>query len=306
MRGVRYIKEQPNFSRTRRGAAVPLDPVVLGGLSLALGLMAWVGLGQTDAQSPSIAAQAGAAALAATPASTAKLTTGGVFKDCADCPEMVVVPSGYVVLGADPADPLARPQETPRRGGSILRPIAVGRYEVTVAQFAAFLASTGGSAPGCDDLATNAGQPQNCLSYGDTIAYVRWLSAKSGQRYRLPTAEEWEYAANAHGTIGREPAEAFEAAGGPRRVADTMANGFGLHGMSGNVAELVAGCWGARSNEDSAALDTCEKHTVKDASWLDSQNEARPSAQRAIRPDLRSVRVGVRIVRDIARHEMAD
>lgn len=151
--------------------------------------------------------------------------TPAVWSDCADCPPMVTVPAGETVLGSTPeetareglAQSFARreqPQQTAR-----VPAFALGRAEVSRAQFAAFVAATGYAPPrGCyvfegvrwrldperdwrdPGFAQGEDEPAVCLSRTDGEAYAAWLSARTGQRYRLPTEAEWERAARA-GTV---------------------------------------------------------------------------------------------------------
>lgn len=150
-----------------------------------------------------------------------------VLRDCPECPELVVLPTGTAIVGADasegislglPADLAAR--EQPRRRIPIERSIAFGRFEITIAQFAAFVADTGyAPEPGCwrfessdwtfdtslswrdAKLDQRDDHPVTCVNWHDAEAYVRWLSKRTGHAYRLPSEVEWEYAARA-GTEG--------------------------------------------------------------------------------------------------------
>jgi sulfatase modifying factor 1 len=160
------------------------------------------------------------------------LQPGSVFRDCTDCPEMVVVPPGRFMMGSTPEDSELggvrerdRSREWPAREVTIARPFAIGRYEVTVEDYAAFAEATGrkaGSACltwkiqenawGNRDGATwiDPGIPQTgehpvgCIDYHDSEAYAAWLTGKTGHRYRIPTEAEWEYAARA-GTNTLQP-----------------------------------------------------------------------------------------------------
>jgi formylglycine-generating enzyme required for sulfatase activity len=129
---------------------------------------------------------------------TASRNAGHVFRDCSDCPELVVVTPG---AGAPAGMPAA---------------VAVGRYEVTRDEFAAFESDDGGVAPlpcyfrfvpgtylktegltrqhpGFDGYRPSGRDPIVCVSWSDAEAYVEWLSRKTGQQYRLPSAQEAAY-----------------------------------------------------------------------------------------------------------------
>ena len=134
------------------------------------------------------------------------------FRDCAGCPEMVVVPVGEFTMGASDGVANARPVREVRVGL-----FALGRYEVTRNEYAAFVSATDyvigdgcyvtddqGNAiwdaaaswrtPGFDQ---GADHPVVCVSWRDAQAYTRWLSESTGRQYRLPSEAEWEYAARA-------------------------------------------------------------------------------------------------------------
>lgn len=231
-----------------------------------------------------------------------------VQRDCADCPQIVLLPIGEFEMGAELDEPrrLGLPEfwatrEQPRHHVVVAHAFALGRYEVTRAEFARFAADTGYSpAPGCwhfvgtewlfDEARSwrDAGigetdeHPVTCINWHDAVAYLDWLSARSGKRYRLASEAEWEYAARA-GTrtaywFGDDPQRVCEFVnlgdldtqdrygwdkthikydkmgdwkGQPCRdgyaalapVRETVANPFGLHGMLGNANEWVADCW---------------------------------------------------------------
>jgi formylglycine-generating enzyme required for sulfatase activity/class 3 adenylate cyclase len=150
------------------------------------------------------------------------------FRDCIDCPEMVVIPPGSFTMGV-PQTELDR-YGFPLRASAplhlvrIARPFALGEFLVTRKQYAAFAAETGHQGSGCAVLPLDGtsgwkfdpalswrdpgfaqadNHPVVCVSWDDAIAYTSWLSKKTGRHYRLPSEAEWEYAARAGDTGGR-------------------------------------------------------------------------------------------------------
>lgn len=138
--------------------------------------------------------------------------TGKPFRDCPECPAMVRLPGGSFRMGDE--SQAARADEKPVHTVA-LRPFAVGEFEVTTGEFAAFVGATGyAPAPGCmtnrksgqgwgydpeanwrdPGYALTDRQPVVCITWADANAYVQWLSRRTGKAYRLPSEAEWEYA----------------------------------------------------------------------------------------------------------------
>jgi formylglycine-generating enzyme required for sulfatase activity len=156
---------------------------------------------------------------------TAGQGPGSEFRDCPDCPIMTVIPAGQFTMGSLPGETQRRGwpantggNERPMHEVTISAPFALGKYEVTRGQFAAFVAATGYQATGgCMQFVRGGigvvNRPENswrnpgfeqrddepvlCASWLDARAYVDWLANSSGQPYRLPSEAEWEYAARA-------------------------------------------------------------------------------------------------------------
>jgi len=146
------------------------------------------------------------------------------FRDCNNCPEMVVVPSGSFTMGSPDGEKDRDSDEGPQRVVTIGRAFAVGKLHVTVDQFAAFVAEThydagskcwtfeSGKAeersgrswrnPG---FVQEGSHPAVCVSWYDAKAYTEWLAKKTQRPYRMLTEAEWEYAARGRTEPGTYP-----------------------------------------------------------------------------------------------------
>ena len=168
---------------------------------------------------------------------------GDVFRDCPECPEMVVLPGDG---------------------------LAMGRYEVTVGEYRAFVSATGGT--GSDrwrdhDLFRQTDRhPVVYVSWDDARAYVSWLSRTTGLTYRLPTEGEWERAA-----AGSPTGCGFQASGGEGtcEVGTNGTNAAGLSDMVGNVWEWMSDCWEG----------DCGRRVLRGGSWSSGAGFLRPGAR---------------------------
>jgi formylglycine-generating enzyme required for sulfatase activity len=275
-------------------------------------------------------------------------TPGTAFRDCENCPEMVVVPAGGFVMGA--------PGETGSVVIQLQRPFALGRNEVTRAEYARFIADSGHEPrPGCrnwdpvlarfNDDALRSWQnpatpavpldehPVTCVTFTDARAYADWLARKTGERYRLPSEAEWEYAARGGTTTrypwGDAPEDGCESAntydvtsdgayhlGWPHSgcrdgyadlapVGQLQPNSFNLHDMIGNVREWVQDCatgsFVGRPHDARAWewLGGCKRRIQRGGSWLTPPDASRSGYRVAAPEGDRSDDTGFRIARDL-------
>ena len=262
-----------------------------------------------------------------------------VGRDCPECPEMVVVPAGTYQMGSEgwpsPAPRLPggdSDEELPVHEVTIGSPLAVGRYEVTFAEWDA-CARDGGCPRGEDiadaygrlrlDVAEDEGwgrgrRPVINVNWDDAQRYVQWLSRKTAKAYRLPSESEWEYAARA----GTETAYSWGDEIGVNRancivcgsqwdydrtapVGSFGANAWGLHDMHGNVFEWVEDCWndsyaGAPADGSAWLTGDCSDRVLRGGSWYVMPSWLRAANRARGTTDVRSSFVGFRVARTLA------
>jgi formylglycine-generating enzyme required for sulfatase activity len=249
--------------------------------------------------------------------SEAELRPGQEFRDCQDvCPEMVVLPSGEFMMGSPPP----AKSEGPQRKVSIARPFAVGKYEVTFAEWDACVDDRGCKHRPGDEGWGRGHRPVINVSWPDAKEYVGWLSRKTGETYRLLTEAEWEYAARAgtttqyafgdtidksqaHFGVGRR----LGGVGYTVEVGSFRPNKFGLYDMHGNVWELVEDNWHRRYEgsppTDGSAWDDGDAATrpLRGGAWTSPERHLR-SAHRHTVPACAVCRwssIGFRVARTL-------
>jgi formylglycine-generating enzyme len=165
-------------------------------------------------------------------------------RDCATCPEMVVLQPGEFMMGSPLSEALRDPDEGPQHRVRVGYSIGVAQYKVTRGEYAAFVQATGHpDGDGCWVWDNSSGRfekdatrswrnpgfeqtdqhPVVCVSWQDAKAYAAWLSQKAGQPYRLLSEAEWEYAARAGSTGARPWGDDVAAACRYANVADQTA-----------------------------------------------------------------------------------
>ncbi len=237
--------------------------------------------------------------------------TSGI-KDCSDCPELVVLQPGTFIMGDNEGDR----SERPAHRVSIGKAFAIGKYELTMAQWNACV-----QAKACEALPQTAGLPDKApamnLSWNDAQQYVHWLSERTKQDYRLPTEAEWEYAARA-GTHSRywwgSKMEAGKAnckdCGGawsqdaPADVDALPSNPFGIYGTSGGVWEWVQDCWhksyrGAPADGSAWTRADCRENVIRGGSWRNDQSYSTSSSRFTYDTTVRFIANGFRVAKTL-------
>ncbi len=275
-------------------------------------------------------------------------------------PEMVVVPHGAFRMGAEQDAAGTSDNEHPAHYVRFDRGFAMSRTEVTVGDFRRFV-----NASGYEPTATQRGNssmylerngsfvrrgnvdwqsayngsraaddlPVVHVSLKDAEAYARWLAEQSGERYRLASEAEFEYALRAGGTgrypwgdgsppagtgnftgakdksrSGRHWRNAFAGYGdgywGPAPAGHFAANAFGLHDLAGNVSEWVADCWHdgyRRAPDDGGAWVNpgCRERVLRGGAWASAPEQVRSTWRTPIDADTTNARIGFRVVREL-------
>ncbi|OLU26317.1 chromophore maturation protein PvdO [Pseudomonas sp. PA15(2017)] len=273
------------------------------------------------------------AAASAAQATEQPLHPGSIFKDCQDCPEMVVLPAGSFVMGT-PDDELGRqPDEGPQHTVTFAKPFAISRYQVTAGELDAYIKQSGvviksgDERPGrwCDaskpSYEQGPRQPAVCIDYDEVQAYTQWLSKKTGKPYRMLSEAEREYGARA-GSTGPFPFP-FDEDGeyqinkhantyGPRDgysysspVGSYPPNAFGVYDMHGNVYEWVADCWHDHYNgapvNGSAWIDDdqCKLVQIRGNDWGEPPIFSRSGNRNNAYRDTRGDWLGFRVAREL-------
>jgi formylglycine-generating enzyme required for sulfatase activity len=227
------------------------------------------------------------------------------FKDCPECPLMASLPAGSFSMGSDSG----AANEQPVHGVNV-QPFAIGVYEVTLQELQSCF-----EADACIIRGRQSLKPATRVSWNDANDYLRWLSERSGQNYRLPTEAEWEYAARAGtstaypwgNSIGQNNANCSDCGDAfliEVLVGSFAANAFGLFDMNGNLYEWVQECKmvnyiGAPGDGSVAGGGDCSFHHLRGGSWADQPYKLRSAFRGYGDTGGRFTDSGFRVVREL-------
>jgi formylglycine-generating enzyme required for sulfatase activity len=252
------------------------------------------------------------------------LKPGEIFRDCPNCPDMVVIKAGDFDMGSVYSE---EKDEKPERRISIAKPFAMGSTEITRDQFAMFVRASGYNAGNqcmaiVDDkweevsvtswvnpgYTQEDNHPVACINWNDAQAYVKWLSRMTGKHYQLPTETQWEYACKAGeqaqycGNDDPEGVAWYEhnSANATHPVATKQPNAFGLYDMSGNVGEWVEDNYHVNYTglpvDGSAWAGENENRVLRGGSWSYSRTGLRSTFRSVSAPEYRYFDTGFRVV----------
>ncbi len=201
-------------------------------------------------------------------------------------------------------------------GGSVEKPMHtvtvsdfyIGKTEVTQVQWEKVM----GSNPS-KFLFQGAERPVETVSWEDVQEFVKKLNRKSGNRYRLPTEAEWEYAARSGGKkekwagtsieseLGRFAWYASNSGGQTHPVGQKEPNDLGLYDMSGNVWEWCGdwygrGYYGQSPKENPSGPNSGEYRVLRGGSWYNLPEFARAAYRIGSWPSNRTGYFGFRLV----------
>ncbi len=249
-----------------------------------------------------------------------------ILKDGSQGPAMVVIPGGSFQIGSPADEPGRYDDEGPVHGVN-LRPFAIGRTQVTFAQYDRFALATGRRKP--DDRGWGRGErPVIDVSWKDATEYAAWLSVETGRTYRLPTEAEWEYAARAgtstpfwtgdcihtdqanyNGNYDYNDCSAETGIYRQRTVpaGSLPANPWGLHEIAGNVWEWTQDCWhssyqgappdGSAWGEENGG--NCARRVLRGGAWIINPRILRSANRSWLTADGANDYVGIRLARTL-------
>jgi formylglycine-generating enzyme len=219
------------------------------------------------------------------------------------------IPRGSFLMGDEVAGFDERPLHPVR-----VDAFRLAQFPVTNREYASYLETSGAAPPRFwrDDRFTHLDQPVVGVSWFDAVAYCEWLSERIGQRCRLPTEAEREWAARG-GLIGSrypwgndEPALVGAWAAGsagqdrPLPVSDAAPNGYGLCHMTDNVHEWCSDWWdpayyAVSPVDNPAGPPTGQRRSSRGGAWRHHLKFSRCAARSSLLPALRYNDYGFRV-----------
>ncbi|MEO1280989.1 MAG: SUMF1/EgtB/PvdO family nonheme iron enzyme [Pseudomonadota bacterium] len=248
--------------------------------------------------------------------------------DCDVCPEIVMIKPGNALIGS--SNPIVKGglSTGPALNVTLRRPYGIGKNEISVAEFRAFVMETRyqpsarcriGRKIVAGRTFENPGFTQEddfpavCVSWTDAVKYTDWLSRKTSRIYRLPNEIEWEFAARSGVTGEFTTGPSISAADanfrdvGARAPNGTVPAGLyapnynGMYDVHGNAWEFTSDCWSPQYYMHGAPAaakgSDCSKRIVKGGGWFSSTDQLNLAMRASVTSGMASNGIGFRVVR---------
>jgi formylglycine-generating enzyme required for sulfatase activity len=240
------------------------------------------------------------------------------FRECEDCPKMVVVSGGTFVMGASANEPGSTSDERPQHEVTV-QGFGVGQFPVTNSEWMACVAARGCSYRPNSDMIDDARQAVGNILWDDANEYVQWLSRKTGRPYRLLSEAEREYVTRAGtttafwwGDSANPPGDIHPRSAGMSFAQTTAfaampfsANPWELYEVHGSTYDWVEDCWhpnyqGAPADGSAWITDDCSGHVLRGGAASRSAQTRRSAARIWFGSPNRLLYMGVRVARSLA------
>jgi len=227
-------------------------------------------------------------------------------------PEMVKIPAGDFMMGSNDYN-WAKPIHS-----VTVKAFEMGKYAVTFEEYDRFCESTGRNKPSDYGGWGRGKRPVINVSWNDSVAYREWLSAQTGDDYRLPTEAEWEYACRAgstskwhfgdndnKGLLGQYAWFGYDSGNSGKQthpVGEKQPNQWGLYDMHGNVWEWTCSTYGSYGNgieQRCVDKNSSENRILRGGSWYDTPYCSRSASRNDSSRDYSNYHFGFRIVRTL-------
>lgn len=228
-------------------------------------------------------------------------------------PQMIQIPAGSFRMGNTSG--LISADESPRHEVNV-KTFAMSIKEVTYGEYDVFAKATGRRRPNSQGLDRET-HPVSDVSWDDALAYANWLSKQTGQKYRLPSEAEWEYAARGGQSSsywwgvrkGTGNAHCFDCetelnTGKPAKVGSYKPNQFGLYDTAGNLYEWVHDCYhknyvGAPDDGSVWEGGDCSVRVVRGGAYRSPASSMRVENRETFPSNKGQYNVGIRLVREM-------
>lgn len=228
-------------------------------------------------------------------------------------PDLIVVPEGFFLMGGENGQENERPCHR-----VWVDRFALGKFPVTNREYEIFVEQAQAPRPPfrSEPMFADPDQPVLGVTWYDAAAYCEWLSARTGEPFRLPSEAEWERAARGEreGALypwGDTPpcerpyAGCDPTTGGPARVGANEPNDFGLYDMSEGVHEWCGDYYAPdyyrySPERNPAGPDSGQRRVSRGGSWRHRIKFSRCAARSSLPPEFKYADYGFRVALTIS------